>query len=120
MKNSATVKNFGLDLTVKGNVVETKNILWEMILNLAYNHNRVTKLNYDPSPRGVCRGNPVQGQPIGTIATIRYGGLDENGEPTFLKKDDETRYSYDELHLLEMDDLKYEGSMKDVYKRQGQ
>lgn len=111
MKNSATVKNFGLDLTVKGNVVETKNILWEMILNLAYNHNRVTKLNYDPSPRGVCRGNPVQGQPIGTIATIRYGGLDENGEPTFLKKDDETRYSYDELHLLEMDDLKYEGSM---------
>lgn len=28
----------------------------------------------------------MKGQPIGYIAVHRYGGLDENGEPTFMKK----------------------------------
>ncbi len=111
LKNSAMVKNIGLDLTVRGDIIRTKNILWDATLNIAYNKNQVTELNYDPSPKGVCSGNPIQGQPIGTIASIRYGGLDADGEPTFLKKDDDKQYSWNEMYLLEMEDLEYEGSV---------
>lgn len=67
-------------------------------------------MDYAPSRRGACKGNPIQGQPIGYIAVHRYGGLDENGEPTFMKKGDETKYSYMDMNMLELDDLEFVGT----------
>ena len=39
-----------------------------------------------------------------------YGGLDENGEPTFMKKGDNTKYSYTELNSLALEDLEFVGT----------
>ena len=63
-----------------------------------------------PSRRGASKGNPMKGQPIGYIAVHRYGGLDENGEPTFMKKGDNTKYSYTELNSLALEDLEFVGT----------
>lgn len=52
----------------------------------------------------------MQGYPIGSIVVHRYGGLDEFGEPTFMKKGDDTKYHYSELNSLELEDLEYMGS----------
>lgn len=110
-KNSATVRNIGLDLSLGAKILTRTPIKWDVNLNLSYNKNRVTEMNYAPSRRGASKGNPMKGQPIGYIAVHRYGGLDENGEPTFMKKGDDTRYSYMDMGLLELEDLDFVGSI---------
>lgn len=109
-KNSATVRNVGFDLALNAKILTTTPVKWDMTLNLSYNKNRVTEMDYAPSRRGACKGNPIQGQPIGYIAVHRYGGLDENGEPTFMKKGDETKYSYMDMNMLELNDLEFVGT----------
>lgn len=109
-KNSATVRNVGFDLALNAKILVTTPVKWDMTLNLSFNKNRVTEMDYAPSRRGACKGNPIQGQPIGYIAVHRYGGLDENGEPTFMKKGDETKYSYMDINMLELDDLEFVGT----------
>lgn len=109
-KNSATVRNVGLDLALNARILTTTPVKWDMTLNLSYNKNCVTEINYAPSRRGASKGNPMKGQPIGYIAVHRYGGLDENGEPTFMKKGDNTKYSYTELNSLALEDLEFVGT----------
>jgi len=109
-KNSATVCNVGFDLALNAKILTTTPVKWDMTLNLSYNKNRVREMDYAPSRRGACKGNPIQEQPIGYIAVHRYGGLDENGEPTFMKKGDETKYSYMDMNMLELDDLEFVGT----------
>ncbi len=109
-KNSATVRNVGLDLALDARILTATPVKWDMTLNLSYNKNRVTEMDYAPSRRGACKGNPMQGQPIGYIAVHRYGGLDEYGEPTFMKKGDDTKYSYTDMNELELDDLEFVGT----------
>ncbi len=109
-KNSATVRNVGLDLSLNAKILAHTPVKWDMTLNLSYNKNRVTEMNYAPSRRGASKGNPMKGQPIGYIAVHRYGGLDKNGEPTFMKKGDDTKYSYMDMGLLELEDLDFVGT----------
>ena len=109
-KNSATVRNVGLDFALHARILTKTPIKWDVALNLSYNKNRVTEINYTPGRRGASNGNPMKGQPIGYIAVHRYGGLDENGEPMFMKKGDDTKYSYTELNSLGLEDLEFVGS----------
>lgn len=109
-KNSATVTNIGFDWSLNAHILTQTPVKWDVSLNLSYNKNKVTELNYSPSRRGACKGNPMKGYSIGNIAVHRYGGLDENGDPTFLKKGDDTKYHYSELNSLSLDDLEYMGS----------
>lgn len=110
--NSAKVTNKGIDLSLRGNIINNKRFGWASTLNFSYNHNEVTKLYYTPTVSGVISsyGNtPIKGQPVGYIATVRYGGLDENGEPTFLKKGDSAQHPYSELNSLTIDDVNFNG-----------
>ncbi len=109
-KNSATVCNTGFDWAIHGRILTDTPVKWDVTLNLSYNKNKVTEMNYTPSRKGACKGNPMQGYPIGSIVVHRYGGLDEFGEPTFMKKGDDTKYHYSELNSLELEDLEYMGS----------
>lgn len=108
-KNSAEVVNRGIDLTLQGVLVKTTSVKWDATLQFSYNKNKVTSLNYTPSIGSVYSGSPYKGQSIGYIAVHRYGGLDENGQPTFLLNDDNTQYSYGLLGTLTIDDLKFVG-----------
>lgn len=110
-KNSGTVRNMGIDLSLTARILTKTPVKWDATLNISYNSNKVTEMDYEPSRRGACKGNPLKGQPIGYIAVHRYGGLDENGEPTFMKKGDDTKYSYDQMSLLTVDDLEFVGTI---------
>lgn len=108
-KNSAEVVNRGIDLTLQGVILRTKALRWDATLQFSYNKNKVTSLNYTPTIGGVYNGSPYKGQAIGYLAVHRYGGLDENGEPTFLLAGDDTKHPYSELGTLTIDDLKFVG-----------
>lgn len=109
-KNSATVRNVGLDLALNARILTKTPVKWDITLNLSYNNNLVTDMSYTPSRRGANKGNPMKGQPLGYLAVHRYGGLDENGEPTFMKKGDNTQYAYEDLDMLTLDDLEFVGT----------
>ncbi|MDE7073525.1 MAG: SusC/RagA family TonB-linked outer membrane protein, partial [Odoribacter sp.] len=108
-KNSAEVSNRGVDLNLHARLLSTSLVKWNLGLNFSYNKNEVTELYYTPTVLSAYRGNPIKGHAIGTIAAVRYGGLDENGDPTIMKAGDDTRYEYAQMSVLTLDDIIYKG-----------
>lgn len=106
-KNSASMVNRGIDLALHGCVLQRQNLRWDVNLNLSYNYNKVNKLLFTPTASSMLGygSSFMDGEPSSVLTAIRYGGLDDNGEPTFMKKDDDTRYSWTELSTLSLDDL---------------
>ena len=107
-RNSAEVENRGVDLTLSGKLID-RAVEWDATLQFSFNKNEVTSLNYTPTISGAYSGSPMLGQPVGYIAVHRYGGLDEDGEPTFLYEDGGEQQSYLDLGNLTIDDLKFMG-----------
>ena len=107
-RNSAEVVNRGIDLTLSGKLID-RAVEWDATLQFSFNKNEVTSLNYTPTIGGAYSGSPMLGQPVGYIAVHRYGGLDEDGEPTFLYEDGGEQQSYLDLGNLTIDNLKFMG-----------
>ena len=107
-RNSAEVVNRGIDLTLSGKLID-RAVEWDATLQFSYNKNEVTSLNYTPTISGAYNGSPMLGQPVGYIAVHRYGGLDGEGEPTFLYEDGGEQQPYTDLGKLTIDGLKFVG-----------
>jgi len=74
-RNVGALKNTGIELTLTGTPVQTKDFSWTTNFNFARNKNKVTSL---PSPVG----NITVGSDISTIYTRIYAGVDPaNGKP---------------------------------------
>lgn len=108
LKNAATVRNRGLDLSLNGRILDNE-LKWDAGLNFSYNHNEVTSISYTPSASGLYFQTPMKGKPISYIAALRYGGLDANGEPQVMKKGDDTKLPYQAMYSLTIDDHKFMG-----------
>ena len=107
-RNSAEVVNRGVDLTLSGKLID-QTVEWDATLQFSYNKNKVTALSYVPTISGAYSGSPLLDQPVGYIAVHRYGGLDENGDPTFLYEDGGEQQPYLDLEKLTIDNLKFMG-----------
>ena len=113
--NSAEMINKGFEVMVQGTFIRSRNFNWDATLNFSYNHNRVTDYKFVNSPLSAIYGNPIEGRPINQLTSIRYGGLNEMGEPTFLKKGDETPYLFSRLSEITEEDLVDEGQTTPPY-----
>ena len=88
LTNSASMYNRGVELMLQGKIIKNKDWEWDAALNFSYNHSKVTERTYDITPRSAIYGSTIiVGRPYAQLTSIRYGGLDDNGEPTFLKAD---------------------------------
>lgn len=75
-ENLGQVKNSGVELTLKGTVIRNmdKNIIWDLIFNLAHNKNKVMKIN-----RALTAFNDTQDAEVKNKPMIRYKeGLSQN------------------------------------------
>lgn len=110
-KNSASMVNRGIDLALRANLIQKQNLRWDVNLNFSYNYNKVNKLLYTPTASSMLGfgSSYVEGEPASVLMAVRYGGLDENGEPTFMKAGDDTRYGWNELSSIGVEDLKVMG-----------
>ena len=109
--NSASMYNRGVELMLQGKIIKNKDWEWDAALNFSYNHSKVTERTYDITPRSAIYGSTIiVGRPYAQLTSIRYGGLDDNGEPTFLKADG-SRHGWNEIDNIEYADLKEEGSL---------
>ncbi|SEA11467.1 TonB-linked outer membrane protein, SusC/RagA family [Porphyromonadaceae bacterium KH3R12] len=82
--NIASINNKGIELDVKGNIINRNNFNWTASFNLAYNKNEVKKIGTsgDPVVDGV--GIMEVGKPLYSIYVYEYAGVDpETGKESF-------------------------------------
>jgi TonB-dependent starch-binding outer membrane protein SusC len=100
--NGGSINNKGIEVTVSGTPVKTKDFFWKTSLNVSHNKNEITSLSNPyfatvdsvryTQPDGVSQtGSTLQirkvGHPIGEFFTLIYQGKDENGVSQYLAKD---------------------------------
>ena len=104
--NSADIMNSGIETTINGSIIRTKDWKLSASVNFAYNYNKVT--DYRPATYlGVtAKDRYVEGYPIGAILSGKYDGIDpESGLYMFeLRPDAEIRTAAD---LNKADNYRY-------------
>lgn len=108
--NSASIKNYGVDLNISGDIIRKKTILYNSTLNMSFNRNKVTKVNSgDVSTISILGNSPIVGQPIDYIWAFEYAGLDRSGDAQFYNAEGEIM-SQSDYNSLTVEDLKIVGT----------
>ncbi|WEK20571.1 MAG: SusC/RagA family TonB-linked outer membrane protein [Candidatus Pedobacter colombiensis] len=107
--NYGTMNNRGIDLTLNSNNLNTTDFNWITTLNFNYNKNKLTRLDYSSNTvfSYINGFQNRQGVPMGSLYSVRYGGLDNKGVPKALTADGTEVYSTDKLSAK---DLVYNGT----------
>ncbi len=114
MQNYGSMVNRGVELTLQGMVLSTKDFSWDASFMFSYNKNKLTKLDAAGTSANYwySRDREKVGYPLGSIFAIRYAGLDEEGNPIAYKADGTIINSSRDL---EAEDLKYVGTRHAPY-----
>lgn len=99
--NIGSMENKGLEIVLNTENVISKNFKWSTNLNLAFNKNKITKLDGDQT---LLAGNDgrylnslIVGESIGIFYGPKYAGVDpENGDALYFKQDGATTIDYNE------------------------
>lgn len=92
--NVGDMVNQGVEIDLTGEVIKTKNLCWSLNANLTHNRNEVTYIP-DENCVNVVDGKPGytdgyhyigEGCPINTWYLKKYAGVNENGEPTYYRR----------------------------------
>ena len=111
--NYATMNGKGVELTLMGRPIQTKNFSWNVRANAAFNTNKITNLEVDPSIWQSVSNNgaPVLGYPQRGLFAIQFSGLDHHfGYPKYvgIGKDKPTT-TYVNLQSTDIDNMVYMG-----------
>jgi hypothetical protein len=84
--NNGTLKNKGVELNLRGIIVDKKDFSWATDLTFSYNKNEVVEATIlNPKANFYLPGsayiNRVVGKPIDALWSFRYAGLDNQGSP---------------------------------------
>jgi len=96
--NAGTVVNKGVELVLNGDIIRTKEVLWSVGGNIAYNHNEVTSLGQVTEFEQGTELVKV-GLPLGSHYIVKWAGVDAaTGAPLYYTKDGKltNRYSDDD------------------------
>lgn len=113
--NYGDLKNQGLDVNIRSSNIVSDNFRWSTILNLAYNKNRITKLNYaTPLVTGqqYINGRYFEGYPAYALFGYKYAGLDNMGDPQIYLNDGTITKS---RNVAMKDDMEFMGSSQPLW-----
>ncbi len=85
--NYASMHGTGLEFTLSGRVIDSRDFVWNARFNLAYNKNKITRLDVDPNIwRSVSpNGAPIKGHPQRGLFAVEFVGLDHYfGYPKYI------------------------------------
>ncbi len=100
MENVGNVENKGVEVSVSGDVIRRKNVLWTASANIAFNKNTVTKTAGSDVISGVQNQNILrEGESLGSFYGLKFAGY-ENGQATFVDYDDNGSISYNDRIVL--------------------
>jgi TonB-linked SusC/RagA family outer membrane protein len=85
--NYGSLRNRGVELTLRGDIIKTRNFRWSLEGNLTYNQNKVLDLPQD----SVIQGNTgilAKGKPLNSIYLVQFAGVDpQTGNALYMKRD---------------------------------
>lgn len=73
--NAADIMNSGIELTLNGKIIQTKDWGLSAAVNFAYNYNKVLKYNPVSKSGITCKDRYVEGYPTGAIFSGKYAGI---------------------------------------------
>ena len=91
--NFGSVRNRGVELTLRGDIIRTKDFTWTIGGNLTYNENRIIDLPTD----SVVSGNFIlkEGYSLNQHFLVKYAGVNPaNGNSQYVKKDGSITMAY--------------------------
>ncbi|GAA4234641.1 SusC/RagA family TonB-linked outer membrane protein [Postechiella marina] len=106
--NAGEMENKGIDVSLKGLVINKKDFKYNTTLNLGYNKNTVTEVDVPentPFAYTILR-SPLKDKPLRYLYSYQFEGLNEEGDPLFLNEEGELVNR--DIDVVEA--LKYEGT----------
>lgn len=84
--NFGSVRNRGIEFSLRGDVIRSKDFTWNISANITYNQNRVIDLSRDSVVTGVTILK--EGKPLNTLFLVPYAGVNPaNGNAQYRKRD---------------------------------
>ena len=135
LANVGKMKNSGFELQVNATPVSTRDFTWTTSANLAHNKNEIVSLSNDifkvdyietadlggRGQSGNYSQRLLEGMPLGTYYTMKYGGKDKDGLSQFIKPDGSFTREYNSSYLVQtgnaQPDLLYGWSNTFTYKQ---
>ena len=107
--NYGDMQNRGIELGLNGKIIQQQDFSWNSTLNFSYNKNKITSLFVEQNTPYYYYYAPQNrvGIPMGSLYSIDYAGLNEQGRPLARKADGSLVESTQQLTV---DDLIYEGT----------
>lgn len=96
ISNVGELYNTGIEVSLNGAIVRTKDILWKLGFNISTNKNQITKL-YEGSD--IINGQFIyrEGEDVHSLYAYRWAGVNPaDGRPMYYDKDGEIMYTYNE------------------------
>lgn len=114
-KNVASLVNRGIDLSIGGTPIQTKDWTWNTTFTLSYNYNKVTNVGTSSSAfASVQNGDPLEGKPVDYIYAFRTSKLDSNGNIQIVNAKGEVGGA-EMVNSFSMDDLLFPGRTSPKY-----
>jgi TonB-linked SusC/RagA family outer membrane protein len=87
--NFGSLRNRGIEFTLRGEVFRTKDFNWTITGNITYNQNRITELVSDSLVSGLTILK--EGKPLNTLYLVEYAGVNPtNGNAQYVNKNDKS------------------------------
>lgn len=91
--NFGSLRNRGIELLLRGDVIRTKDFRWTLEGNLTYNQNRILDLPRDSVISGVTI--LAEGFPVNSLFLVEYAGVNpDNGNAQYINRGKETTTSF--------------------------
>ena len=114
--NYADMKSNGIEATIGGRPIVTRNFSWNTNFTFSYNTTKITNAKNYPVVFDlvVPEGGALEGYPVRSLFSIPFAGLDNKGIPTFGNEKGETGTAV-YLQSDAVGFLKYEGPVDPTY-----
>ena len=116
--NYASMRNTGIELSLNAQLLRSKDFEVRLAGHFTYNKNNVKDVDKEASITtsklypsiGSSYGYAIKGRELGRVYSLRWAGLDENGEAMIYDSNDE-KVGYMKRDWTDMESLKYEGTV---------
>lgn len=110
--NFGSLRNKGIEIMLRGDIIKTKDFNWNLQGNFTYNQNRILDLPRDSTISGITI--LAKGKPLNSLYLVQYAGVNpNNGNAQYTRRDGTitTTYSVNDRVILGTSDAPYFGGI---------
>lgn len=123
LSNAGKMRNQGIEITLRGQPVRTRNFTWTIDGNFTYNKNTILELGPDGEDNVQVGVTVLKiGKPLNTLWLVKYAGVDpDNGDPLYYDKDGKITniYNPEDNAYLGTSDAPYFGGITNTFNFKG-